>query len=555
MGIQSSFTNTSIFDRPYYEALFGGSTFPDGSFMIDAEEDVIEFQKLFMEVMSECRSHNMMTFPVNTISLLRQNGKFVDEDFAKWACKHNMKWCDSNFFVDDTVNSLSNCCFDGEQKCLTKSSNGVYYSTFKELYESDYKLRKNNLTIFHNGSWVSGKIIKTNKKQMYKIITSNKKELLVTSDHIFPTLEGDKQTIDLSIDDYLMFNCRHLDTYCEKDKGLTYEQGYLIGMYLGDGSIYHHKENETPTIHLSLNQKKYNASINIIEKAIKQIDENAIYRLNEPYNNVYPTNIRSWAIRNFIKEFTSGNYNYEKELNLDCLLQSREFRKGILDGYYITDGGNNNRIYTTSPKLCEQTEVLLTSLGLNSIIDVSDRTDEKIIIRDKCYNRNHKLYCIRWYTPKNKRTNKLSKFKVKNNSEYYKIKSIEKYESNDEYVYCFEMENQDEPYFTLPNGVITHNCRLKSNIADMGFFNSIGGTALQVGSTKVSTVNLARLALENSTEEEYLKALKDIAILDFKVLDRVRHIIKRNVEKNLLRNFSHGLVNFKNLYNTMGSRE
>ena len=34
-GSQSAFTNTSVFDRPYFEALFGGSTFPNGSFMID----------------------------------------------------------------------------------------------------------------------------------------------------------------------------------------------------------------------------------------------------------------------------------------------------------------------------------------------------------------------------------------------------------------------------------------------------------------------------------------------------------------------------------------
>ena len=78
--------------------------------MIDAEEDVIAFEKLFMETMSEIRSHNMMTFPVNSISLLRKDGKFVDEDFAKWACEHNMKWSDSNLFVDSSVNSLSNCC-------------------------------------------------------------------------------------------------------------------------------------------------------------------------------------------------------------------------------------------------------------------------------------------------------------------------------------------------------------------------------------------------------------------------------------------------------------
>ena len=109
-GSQSAFTNTSVFDRPYYEALFGGSEFPDGSFMIDAEEEVVEFQKWYMEEMAEIRSENMFTFPVSTISLLRQNGEFVDKDFAEWAIRHNMKWSDSNLFVDDSVNSLSNCC-------------------------------------------------------------------------------------------------------------------------------------------------------------------------------------------------------------------------------------------------------------------------------------------------------------------------------------------------------------------------------------------------------------------------------------------------------------
>ena len=109
-GIQSAFTNTSIFDHPYFEALFGGAEFPDGTFMIDYEEEIIEFQKIYMETMAKIRQHNMMTFPVNSISLLRQNGKFVDEDFAKWACEHNRIWSDSNLFVDDSVNSLSNCC-------------------------------------------------------------------------------------------------------------------------------------------------------------------------------------------------------------------------------------------------------------------------------------------------------------------------------------------------------------------------------------------------------------------------------------------------------------
>ena len=109
-GMQSAFTNVSVFDEPYLEALFGGSEFPDGTFMIDELNEIKEFQKLFMEVVADIRQHNMFTFPVLTISLLRQNHKFVDEEFAKWGIAHNMKWNDSNLFIDDSVTSLSNCC-------------------------------------------------------------------------------------------------------------------------------------------------------------------------------------------------------------------------------------------------------------------------------------------------------------------------------------------------------------------------------------------------------------------------------------------------------------
>lgn len=109
-GQQSAFTNTSVFDREYLVALFGGSEFPNGEFMIDHIEGIMEFQKMYMEVMAEIRHENMFTFPVSSISLLRKNKEFADEEFAGWAIRHNMKWADSNLFIDDNVSSLSNCC-------------------------------------------------------------------------------------------------------------------------------------------------------------------------------------------------------------------------------------------------------------------------------------------------------------------------------------------------------------------------------------------------------------------------------------------------------------
>jgi len=107
---QSAFVNVSIFDRNYIESLFGGIQYPDGTYVIDEVEGLIEHQKMFMEVVSQVRSENMFTFPVLSYSLLYQNGKFVDEEFARWCSNHNVTWNDSNFFVSGDVTTLSNCC-------------------------------------------------------------------------------------------------------------------------------------------------------------------------------------------------------------------------------------------------------------------------------------------------------------------------------------------------------------------------------------------------------------------------------------------------------------
>lgn len=107
---QSAFTNISIFDRPYLESLFGGVEFPDGTFAVDHIEDLAQCQKVFMEVVSEIRETNMFTYPVLTYSLLYKDGKFADEEYARWCSRHNMRWSDSNFFVSDNVGVLSNCC-------------------------------------------------------------------------------------------------------------------------------------------------------------------------------------------------------------------------------------------------------------------------------------------------------------------------------------------------------------------------------------------------------------------------------------------------------------
>lgn len=113
-SIQSAFTNVSIFDHYYAHALFDGVEFPDGTFAYDHIDNIVNLQVVFMETISEIRKVNMFTFPVLTFCLLKEGKgeetKFKDETFAHWASDHNVQWFDSNFYISDTVDSLSNCC-------------------------------------------------------------------------------------------------------------------------------------------------------------------------------------------------------------------------------------------------------------------------------------------------------------------------------------------------------------------------------------------------------------------------------------------------------------
>jgi ribonucleoside-triphosphate reductase len=65
---ECAFTNISIMDRNYLIELFGSRKFPDGEYVIDHIDQIIEYQKAFMEVVSEVRNKMMFTFPVEVVA-------------------------------------------------------------------------------------------------------------------------------------------------------------------------------------------------------------------------------------------------------------------------------------------------------------------------------------------------------------------------------------------------------------------------------------------------------------------------------------------------------
>lgn len=572
-SFQSPFINISYYDSNYWKALFEDFSFPDGSKPEWRRVDLL--QKMFMKWFNATRKKTLMAFPVETMALLTDGKDVLDKDYKDFTAE---MWHEGHSFflyLSDSPDSLSSCCFSKDTKFLWKSStSGVHNTTFEEFLNLPYENMKENFKIFHNGSWIKGKVISLSNRPMYKVTTYNNKEFIMSDNHINVVYDGEKRTEELTTDDYLMFNTDVLNEIPEKSEHLTYEQGLLVGLFIGDGTFdpYICLDGSSHGFQLSLNKEKW-------DKAKPYLDKLGKFTLHTPYNNVYPVVCQNKELTSFISKWTGNNpretRSYNKNLSLNCLLQSVEFRRGILDGWYITDGGNSNRCYTTSKALVENMEILCTSLGLQTIIDISDRTDEKVVIRGIEYDRNHPLYCLRWYSKANHRTNKdrNASWKKKNNSMFWRIKAIEKVKYTDS-IYCIECDNQDEPYFTLPSGLITHNCRLRNQIEKNEFSFTNGLTGVRTGSCNVITLNLNRIV------QDWFKGYKNVSFIgqDSKsaipvnqyrwvslkdyltnILDRVykyhtayKTMLYELEEKGMLTASTAGYISMKDLFSTIG---
>lgn len=98
-------------------------------------------------------------------------------------------------------------------------------------------------------------------------------------------------------------------------------------------------------------------------------------------------------------------------------------------------------------------------------------------------------------------------------------------------------------------------CRLVSNKDELNtnkVFNSIGGSDVNVGSTKVVTLNLVRLALLSKTGHDFYTLVKNKVELIHKYHFAHRKTLKKLIAKGLLPLYTHGLMSFDDQFATVG---
>ena len=116
---QSVFWNIAYFDKPYFEGIFEGFVFPDGS--TPQWDSVSWLQKRFMKWFNDERTKSILTFPVETANLLNDGKDYVDQEWFDFVCEMYAEGHSFFTYTSDSVDSLASCC---------RLKNGITDNTF-----------------------------------------------------------------------------------------------------------------------------------------------------------------------------------------------------------------------------------------------------------------------------------------------------------------------------------------------------------------------------------------------------------------------------------------
>lgn len=577
-GLQSPFSNITLDLKPLgsmktEKVIVGGSEL-DYTYS-DCQPEIDMFNKAFCKVMSAGDGDGKpFSFPIPTYSMTKEfdwegeTAKQLFEMAVKTGIPYFSNFINSDMNPDDVRSMCPLDCneevliIDERTKRFKKIPIGqVYHST----HSGNSTVTRKTLSA---GKLVTVKVNKVPATEYLDIELVNGIHIRTTKDHMNMTLRGpDIRSRDLTEDDYLPFSKK---TY--EGSGLTHIHGFLLGAFLGDGSYKDKK-----TIVYSLNYESKNSTFIKIKEAVNTLfgAECSEYSLKSDLSGKYSCvnlSVNSKSFRSFIEEFSVGHYAKDKSISLDVLTKSKEFRQGIIDGLYATDGGNKNRIYTTSKTLKDDLVTLLATLGQQARLDVDTRVKSDGKLSDT------EVFCIRFYAKDGKGYKNV--YKASSDFNWFKIKSITPYvKPANSNAYCLEVVG-DEPYFMLANGVHTHNCRLRLETREL--INNGGGlfgAGEKTGSIGVVTLNLPRLAymaafpqdgnvkkilgsLPPKTAKDFKRAQSDedrfFILIEYTMQEAKeslvikRGIVEENLRKGLFPYTRVTLDNYSDHFNTLG---
>ena len=107
-NFQSVFWNISYYDRYYFQSIFGEFRFPNGD--RPHWESLNWLQQRFMRWFNAERTRAVLTFPVETMALLSENGDVKDKEYADFTAQMYADGHSFFTYLSDNADSLASCC-------------------------------------------------------------------------------------------------------------------------------------------------------------------------------------------------------------------------------------------------------------------------------------------------------------------------------------------------------------------------------------------------------------------------------------------------------------
>ena len=105
---QAVFWNVAYYDKYYFQSIFGDFYFPDGT---KQDWDGLNWlQKRFMKWFNKERTKTVLTFPVETMALLSENGEPKDKEYGEFTAEMYAEGHSFFTYLSDNADSLSSCC-------------------------------------------------------------------------------------------------------------------------------------------------------------------------------------------------------------------------------------------------------------------------------------------------------------------------------------------------------------------------------------------------------------------------------------------------------------
>lgn len=509
----------------------------------DCKKEMDMVNKAFLEVMIEGDAGGRgFQYPIPTYSITKdfdwsdtENNRLLFEMTAKYGTPYFSNYINSDMKPSD-IRSMCPIRSDENVLVMDDYTKEFHVSRIENLYKGNKK--DNIYTILHNGEAKYARLNRFDNLDFYRVRTVNGHEIVLSSNHLNLVLGGEiKTTQELTVDDYLPFSITPVE-----GKGLSYEDGFMIGAFLGDGCL---KDDYAITYSLN-NTSKAEVMGKVISIGVDRYGAKVCCGSANKAGTCINVTLTSKSLRGLVEDYVSGKA-LDKALDPKCINRSLNFRKGILDGLMSTDGRTvSRRIYTSSQKAVETVTAMLASMGIPVNIRVDNRGS------DATYSDNP-VYCIRLYSPDTGASCYSGVYIKQNGYMWFKIESIEPINDGSHIGYCFEVLNDDEPYFMLPSGLVTHNCRLRLDLRELrkksgGYF----GSGESTGSVGVVTINMPRIAYLAEDEMDFYRRLDRIMDISARSLDTKRRVISKLLDEGLYPYTKRYLGSFKNHFSTIG---